>query len=361
MTAEEAPFQYKMLTTDSTPLQTANQPVKRTLQVVSPEQMTDKKRPRILLARDETQNRTVVLHTNSTSPIKTVPGRSILKPAVSVVNSTSNIASSPQTTSAVTSITNAATAIQTPSITSGVTTIQAAPGPQYIIRMGNQGNIQQPQQVLINGQPHLLHNNIATPIVVQSQDKVKADEPAMEADMMEAVTPDTNITDMTPHVTETTDVTQLTHDVTAHAQEETDIQGIETPAEGAQMMEQSELQQLDQYSAISAKPEEEQGGSDVETQEGQIVVGGDSDTQIYLQQGQDGEQQIIEGANIYQTEDGLILIENADGTFQIHGNGDQPIPLETVQALLGMDGDQVLQVQEAGDQAGDQADLQHVS
>ena len=39
----------------------------------------------------------------------------------------------------------------------------------------------------------------------------------------------------------------------------------------------------------------------------------------------------------YQTEDGVVFIQNPDGSNQMHGHSDQPIPLETVQALLAME------------------------
>ncbi|XP_052769541.1 uncharacterized protein LOC128209528 [Mya arenaria] len=46
----------------------------------------------------------------------------------------------------------------------------------------------------------------------------------------------------------------------------------------------------------------------------------------------------VPAANIYQTEDGLIFIQNPDGTtLQLQGSDGQPVSMETVQALLGMD------------------------
>ena len=71
-------------------------------------------------------------------------------------------------------------------------------------------------------------------------------------------------------------------------------------------------------------------------------------TQVVLQNGDMAEvvgtEQIMGQAQIYQTEDGLILVQNADGSIQVHGQSDQPVPLETVQALLTMEGDGQTQV-----------------
>jgi len=61
----------------------------------------------------------------------------------------------------------------------------------------------------------------------------------------------------------------------------------------------------------------------------------------------DGEEGFLEGlglqlpaTSILQTEDGHILIQNADGTtLQLQGSDGQPVSLETVQALLGIDPD----------------------
>lgn len=48
----------------------------------------------------------------------------------------------------------------------------------------------------------------------------------------------------------------------------------------------------------------------------------------------------IPATNIFQTEDGLIFIQNPDGTtLQLQGSDGQSIPLETIQALLSMDGE----------------------
>ena len=50
-----------------------------------------------------------------------------------------------------------------------------------------------------------------------------------------------------------------------------------------------------------------------------------------------GGEQFVDAAQVFQTEDGLLVIQAADGTLQIHGQNGQAIPMETVQALLGMD------------------------
>ncbi|KAJ8309546.1 hypothetical protein KUTeg_014420 [Tegillarca granosa] len=48
--------------------------------------------------------------------------------------------------------------------------------------------------------------------------------------------------------------------------------------------------------------------------------------------------------NIFQTADGIIIIQNPDGsTVQLQGGDGEPIPLETVQALLAIDDGQLLQ------------------
>ena len=58
---------------------------------------------------------------------------------------------------------------------------------------------------------------------------------------------------------------------------------------------------------------------------------------IFLQ-GEEVEQQTVEAqSDVYQTEDGVVFIQNPDGSIQMHGRSDQPIPLETVQALLAME------------------------
>ena len=58
---------------------------------------------------------------------------------------------------------------------------------------------------------------------------------------------------------------------------------------------------------------------------------------IFLQ-GEEVEQQTVEAqSDVYQTEDGVVFIQNPDGSIQMHGHSDQPIPLEKVQALLAME------------------------
>ena len=76
-----------------------------------------------------------------------------------------------------------------------------------------------------------------------------------------------------------------------------------------------------------------------EGMEGGEVLADDTQ-QVYLTQGDDGQTAIIN--NVFQTQDGLVLIQNPDGTFQIHS--DTPIAMETVQALLGVEpGSQIIQ------------------
>ena len=77
-----------------------------------------------------------------------------------------------------------------------------------------------------------------------------------------------------------------------------------------------------------------------------IEVAKDEETieeQVFIQNEAliDGQQhlQIQEGSQIYQTEDGLLLIQNPDGTVHVHGQTDEPVPLETLQAIIGGMGD----------------------
>ncbi|XP_069118867.1 LOW QUALITY PROTEIN: uncharacterized protein [Argopecten irradians] len=60
---------------------------------------------------------------------------------------------------------------------------------------------------------------------------------------------------------------------------------------------------------------------------------------------------IITASNIYQTPEGIIIIQNQDGsTVQLQGGDGEPIPLETVQALLAMDGQLLQTTMEEGEQ-----------
>ena len=81
--------------------------------------------------------------------------------------------------------------------------------------------------------------------------------------------------------------------------------------------------------------------------EGQYIEGADGQllqtdengetTQVLIEGGVMAEEQFVDAAQVFQTEDGLLVIQAADGTLQIHGQNGQAIPMETVQALLGMD------------------------
>ena len=75
---------------------------------------------------------------------------------------------------------------------------------------------------------------------------------------------------------------------------------------------------------------------------------------VQLESFQDGNNQEetihIPASNIYQTEDGLIIIQNPDGTtMQLQGTDGQSIPLETIQALLAMDGETQLITEQSED------------
>ncbi|OWF43836.1 uncharacterized protein LOC110459172 [Mizuhopecten yessoensis] len=77
--------------------------------------------------------------------------------------------------------------------------------------------------------------------------------------------------------------------------------------------------------------------------------------QILEEEGVEGIQvpsdHIITASNIYQTADGIIIIQNQDGsTVQLQGGDGEPIPLETVQALLAMDGQLLQTTLEEGEQ-----------
>lgn len=48
--------------------------------------------------------------------------------------------------------------------------------------------------------------------------------------------------------------------------------------------------------------------------------------------------QIPADAKVFQTEDGMVIVVQSDGTVQIHGHTEgQPIPIDTIRSLLGMD------------------------
>ena len=54
---------------------------------------------------------------------------------------------------------------------------------------------------------------------------------------------------------------------------------------------------------------------------------------------------IPDDARVFQTEDGMVIVCQSDGTVQIHGHTEgQPIPIDAIQNLLGLDtaGDQTL-------------------
>ncbi|XP_033734733.1 uncharacterized protein LOC117323557 [Pecten maximus] len=77
--------------------------------------------------------------------------------------------------------------------------------------------------------------------------------------------------------------------------------------------------------------------------------------QILEEEGVEGIQvpsdHIITASNIYQTPEGIIIIQNQDGsTVQLQGGDGEPIPLETVQALLAMDGQLLQTTMEEGEQ-----------
>ena len=80
---------------------------------------------------------------------------------------------------------------------------------------------------------------------------------------------------------------------------------------------------------------DENGVTLQETVETTQVTSGGYETQTFVRQQE--EERVESQPDLYQTEDGVIFIQNSDGSIQVHGHSDQPIPLETVQALLAME------------------------
>ena len=73
---------------------------------------------------------------------------------------------------------------------------------------------------------------------------------------------------------------------------------------------------------------------------GESGLPADSQEPVQMETGDQEETIQIPATNIFQTEDGLVFIQNPDGTtVQLQGSDGQNIPLETIQALLSMDGE----------------------
>lgn len=99
---------------------------------------------------------------------------------------------------------------------------------------------------------------------------------------------------------------------------------------------------------------EPMSGTDAQEVDGQNVDLGEVAISDSLAGEEDGQLLLSEGTNIYQTEDGTIIIQKANGnTYQLQGA--QGLPLETVQALLSGTLDQLVTVDVAGE--GIQADM----
>ncbi|KAK3094116.1 hypothetical protein FSP39_024302 [Pinctada imbricata] len=94
-------------------------------------------------------------------------------------------------------------------------------------------------------------------------------------------------------------------------------------------------------SVINDNGEENMTGNEVEVSE---VTEVKEDTEGSQEEVLSGGQ-VIAASNIYQTPEGVIIIQKEDGsTIQLQGAEGEPIPLETIQALLAMDSEgQILQ------------------
>ena len=92
---------------------------------------------------------------------------------------------------------------------------------------------------------------------------------------------------------------------------------------------------------IGVEPSQEEQYIEGTLADGQLLqVDENGETQVLIEGGVAqlmGGEQFVDAAQVFQTEDGLLVIQAADGTLQIHGQNGQAIPMETVQALLGMD------------------------
>lgn len=102
-------------------------------------------------------------------------------------------------------------------------------------------------------------------------------------------------------------------DASVHLNGRSLLQSVETPEDSINL--------LSDNLPVSEPPDAD--AHFLDTRDSGMPSGDEVDNQIYLS----------EGTNIYQTEDGTIIIQSADGnTYQLQGA--QGLSLETVQALL---------------------------
>ena len=124
-------------------------------------------------------------------------------------------------------------------------------------------------------------------------------------------------------------------------QQEMQLQGQEMQLQGQEMQEQ-EMQLHEQEMQLHEQQHVEEEGAG-QQQAGEVVAEHElhnvGTTQVMIQHG-DGEEHEeipLSQASILQTPEGIVFIQNPDGTtFQLQHNN-QSIPLETVQALLAME------------------------
>ena len=123
----------------------------------------------------------------------------------------------------------------------------------------------------------------------------------------------------------------------------------------AAIVNEMKSENMEEYSTVSNDGSHlgvtdsiETNGSQLQTTDSEMSVlvngeGGlpaDAQEPVQMETGDQEETLQIPATNIFQTEDGLVFIQNPDGTtVQIQGSDGQNIPLETIQALLSMDGE----------------------
>ena len=90
--------------------------------------------------------------------------------------------------------------------------------------------------------------------------------------------------------------------------------------------------------------------TDMSVLDGESGLPADTSETVQMETGEAEETIQMPATNIFQTEDGLIFIQNPDGTtIQLQSSDGQNIPLETIQALLSMDGETQLIAEQSED------------